>query len=77
MSGVGLVLIIIISQAIGGSGTDSANPGYLSSGIDVFRTSLPGRSIKKRLQHAEHLWQKSVDERHEMYDNYDDPQKDM
>ena len=93
LTGLVLLLFIIISQMSSGSKSSNSSNNYKddynnqkansdspSTGgglFDTLRASIPGKSIQKRLKISERLWQKSVDERHEMYANYKDPQKGL
>ena len=88
-----LLFIIISQMSSGSKSSNGSNNNYkddynnhksdadLSSPagglFDTLRASIPGKSIQKRLKISERLWQKSVDERHEMYANYKDPQKGL
>lgn len=84
LTGLILLLFIIISQVHSSGSTGHHNDhnniesSSASDGLfDTLRASIPGKSIQKRLKISEKLWQKSVDERHEMYSNYKDPQKSL
>jgi hypothetical protein len=61
--GLCLLIIVIVSHS-------TSKLGYLSSSFDSIRSSLPGKSIQARMQRSERLWQKSVDERHQMYESF-------
>jgi hypothetical protein len=84
-----LLLFIIISQLNSSdshhtsTSSSSHNSNDLDSSssrgglLDSIRASIPGKSIQRRLRLSERLWQKSVDDRHDMYANYKDPQKSL
>lgn len=85
LTGLILLLFIIISQVYSSGPKGHRNNDHnnlesssASDGLfDTLRASIPGKSIQKRLRISEKMWQKSVDERHEMYSNYKDPQKSL